>query len=92
MMVSSALKVFITPATVISKRASVFASTASKSCSGESRMSFQVGLIGCGKISDIHLKDCACFHGINTVAYTSLDIADGPLHRRNVAPSPKQSA
>ena len=55
-------------------------------------MSFQVGLIGCGKISDIHLKDCACFHGINTVAYTSLDIADGPLHRRNVAPSPKQLA
>ncbi|MBO6776255.1 MAG: hypothetical protein JJ897_12280 [Marinibacterium sp.] len=39
-------------------------------------MSFQVGLIGCGKISDIHLKDCACFDDINTVACTSLDIAE----------------
>jgi len=39
-------------------------------------VSFQVGLIGCGKISDIYLKNCARFDGIDIVACASLDIAE----------------
>jgi len=36
--------------------------------------SFQVGLIGCGRISDIYLKTLAKFHEIDVVACASLDL------------------
>lgn len=31
-------------------------------------MTFQIGLIGCGRITDIHPKNCARFDGIDIVA------------------------
>lgn len=37
---------------------------------------FKVGLIGCGRISDIYLKNCAKFDGIDITACASLDIAE----------------
>lgn len=37
-------------------------------------MSFKVGLIGCGRISDIYLRNCKSFHEIEIVACASLDI------------------
>lgn len=38
--------------------------------------SFRVGLIGCGRISDIYLRNCARFDGIEIVACASLDMAE----------------
>ena len=39
-------------------------------------MATKVGLIGCGKISDIYLKNCATFDGLEIVACASLDIEE----------------
>ncbi|NDR58829.1 Gfo/Idh/MocA family protein [Aliiruegeria sabulilitoris] len=36
----------------------------------------RVGLIGCGRISDIYLKNCKSFDGLEIVACASLDIAE----------------
>ena len=36
----------------------------------------KVGLIGCGRISDIYLQNCACFDEIEIVACASLDLAE----------------
>ncbi len=36
-------------------------------------MTFRVGLIGCGRISDISLQNCARFNAIDVVACSSLD-------------------
>ena len=38
--------------------------------------SFRVGLIGCGRISDIYLKTCAKFSEIEIAACASLDLAE----------------
>ncbi len=38
--------------------------------------SFRVGMIGCGRISDIYLKNCADFDGLEIVACASLDIEE----------------
>jgi predicted dehydrogenase len=38
-------------------------------------MAFRVGLIGCGRISDIYLQNCARFEAIEVVACASLDLA-----------------
>lgn len=35
---------------------------------------FRVGLVGCGRISDIYLKNCATFGALEIVACASLDI------------------
>jgi len=35
---------------------------------------FRVGLIGCGRISDIYLRNCATFEALEVVACASLDI------------------
>lgn len=37
-------------------------------------MSFKIGLIGCGRISDIYLQNCAKFSGLEVVACASLDL------------------
>ena len=37
-------------------------------------MTFRVGLIGCGRISDIYLKNCTRFDGLEITACASLDI------------------
>ena len=37
---------------------------------------FRVGLIGCGRISDIYLKNCASFEQVEVVACASLDIEE----------------
>lgn len=37
---------------------------------------FRVGLIGCGRISDIYLKNCARFPEVEVVACASLDLAE----------------
>ena len=37
---------------------------------------FRVGLIGCGRISDIYLKNCATFDALDIVACASLDIEE----------------
>ncbi|MBO6508569.1 Gfo/Idh/MocA family protein [Roseibium sp.] len=42
----------------------------------ERAKSFRVGLIGCGRISDIYLKTLAKFHEIDVVACASLDIEE----------------
>lgn len=39
-------------------------------------MVFRVGLIGCGRISDIYLQNCARFDEIDVVACASLDLAE----------------
>ena len=39
-------------------------------------MTFRIGLIGCGRISDIYLKNCDHFNGIEIVACASLDIEE----------------
>ncbi|MEP2028795.1 MAG: Gfo/Idh/MocA family oxidoreductase [Paracoccaceae bacterium] len=39
-------------------------------------MTFRVGLIGCGRISNIYLRNCARFDGIEIVACASLDIEE----------------
>lgn len=39
-------------------------------------MNFRVGLIGCGRISDIYLQNCARFDALNVVACASLDIEE----------------
>ena len=36
----------------------------------------RVGLVGCGRISDIYLKNCTSFEAIDIVACASLDIAE----------------
>jgi len=36
----------------------------------------RVGLIGCGRISDIYLKNCATFDGLEITACASLDIEE----------------
>ncbi|WP_421981770.1 Gfo/Idh/MocA family protein [Roseibium sp.] len=36
----------------------------------------KVGLIGCGRISDIYLKNCAAFDGLEITACASLDIGE----------------
>ena len=38
--------------------------------------SFQVGLIGTGRISDIYLKNCAGFDGVDIVACGSLNMEE----------------
>ena len=38
--------------------------------------SLRVGMIGCGRISDIYLKNCAEFDGLEIVACASLDIEE----------------
>lgn len=42
----------------------------------ERAKSFRVGLIGCGRISDIYLKTLAKFHEIDVIACASLDIEE----------------
>ena len=37
---------------------------------------FRVGLIGCGRISDIYLENCARFDGLEVVSCASLDIEE----------------
>jgi len=37
-------------------------------------MTFRVGLIGCGRISNIYLKNCTRFDGLEITACASLDI------------------
>ena len=37
---------------------------------------FRIGLIGCGRISDIYLKNCAAFEGIAITACASLDLEE----------------
>ena len=39
-------------------------------------MTFRVGLIGCGRISDIYLENCARFEAIDVVACASLDLSE----------------
>lgn len=39
-------------------------------------MKFRVGLIGCGRISDIYIKTCQKFDELDIVACASLDIAE----------------
>ena len=36
-------------------------------------MSFNIGLIGCGRISDIYLQNCARFDALDVIACASLD-------------------
>ena len=36
-------------------------------------MTFRVGLVGCGRISDIYIENCARFEGLDIVACASLD-------------------
>jgi len=45
----------------------------------DSLKSFRVGLIGCGRISDIYLQNCARFEGIEIVACASLDATESKL-------------
>lgn len=35
-----------------------------------------IGLIGCGRISDIYLRNCAAFDGLEITACASLDIEE----------------
>lgn len=44
--------------------------------------SFRVGLIGCGRISDIYFKTCAKFPEIEIVACASLDLAESRAKAR----------
>lgn len=39
-------------------------------------MTLRVGLIGCGRISDVYLQNCARFEAIDIVACASLDLAE----------------
>lgn len=39
-------------------------------------MTFRVGLVGCGRISDIYLQNCAAFDDIDIVACASLDLSE----------------
>ena len=43
---------------------------------GEKAKSFRVGLIGTGRISDIYLKNCAGFDGVDIVACGSLNMEE----------------
>ena len=43
---------------------------------------FKIGLIGCGRISDIYLKNCARFDGLEIVACASLDIEESRAKAR----------
>ena len=43
---------------------------------GERMEPFRIGLIGCGRISDIYLKTCAKFDALDVVACASLDIEE----------------
>ena len=39
-------------------------------------MTFRVGLVGCGRISDIYIENCARFEGLDIVACASLDMEE----------------
>lgn len=39
-------------------------------------MSLRIGLVGCGRISDIYIENCARFDGVDIVACASLDMAE----------------
>ena len=39
-------------------------------------MTFRVGLVGCGRISDIYIENCAKFDGVEIVACASLDLEE----------------
>ena len=39
-------------------------------------MTLRVGLVGCGRISDIYIENCARFEGLEIVACASLDIGE----------------
>ncbi len=43
---------------------------------------FKIGLIGCGRISDIYLTNCARFEGLEVVACASLDIEESRAKAR----------
>lgn len=38
------------------------------------KVTFKVGLVGCGRISDIYIENCARFEGVEIVACASLDL------------------
>ncbi|MCV0425133.1 MAG: Gfo/Idh/MocA family oxidoreductase [Roseibium sp.] len=51
----------------------------------EKAKSFRVGLIGCGRISDIYLKTLAKFHEIDVVACASLDLEESQAKAQQYA-------
>ena len=42
-------------------------------------MTLRIGLIGCGRISDIYIENCAHFEGVEIVACASLDLAESQV-------------